>query len=293
MSVKFRVMLADKLSEKHITYPCGVEPKLDGVRALAFPPAAGVETTYHLVTRTGKQIFSPSPELLREINHLASSFPRATVFDGELVSNTGFDFNTTVGDVRRHKVNETLVYHVFDVLPVDAFPTWVHGGEHAPYALPFTTRRGALEKAFERAGLHNVRLTELTMAANRDDISTAYLRHRQAGYEGAMVKNLQGLYHPRRNRDWMKIKEHQTDDLVILDTEEGTGRLTGTLGALVCDNAGVTVRVGTGFTDELRANFWRDRDWLTGRTVEVGYQHQTNDGSLRHPTFIRLRPDKD
>lgn len=86
-------------------------------------------------------------------------------------------------------------------------------------------------------------------------------------------------------------------DLPILGCNEGTGRLAGTLGALVLDFKGNEVKVGSGFSDEQRAEFWHGRDDLIGvlcevKYKEVSYDKSTGAESLQFPVFVALRKDK-
>ena len=100
-------------------------------------------------------------------------------------------------------------------------------------------------------------------------------------------------------RTWslMKVKKMNTLDLEIVGFEEGSGRLIGTLGAiLVRYKDGNIVKVGSGFSDRLRAELWRARGDFLGKICEVQYfEESTNaDGgiSLRFPIFKDFRFDK-
>ena len=86
-------------------------------------------------------------------------------------------------------------------------------------------------------------------------------------------------------------------DLPILRCEEGTGRLEGTLGAFVLEYKGNEVKVGSGFTDEQREVYWRQRDRIAGTLCEVKYKEISSDKntgleSLQFPVFVQLRTDK-
>ena len=89
----------------------------------------------------------------------------------------------------------------------------------------------------------------------------------------------------------MKLKDFHDVDLVIERLEAGTGRNKGRLGAIVVKYSGVEVKVGSGFSDELRSMIWDDPTNFIGRVVEVRYQEVTPDGSLRFPTFVCFRND--
>jgi DNA ligase-1 len=86
----------------------------------------------------------------------------------------------------------------------------------------------------------------------------------------------------------------QSCDCKIIGFEEGTGRLQGTLGAILIDYKGNEVKVGSGYSDQDRKYIWDNKDSLLGRVIEVQYfeetQNQKDDGlSLRFPVFLRIR----
>ena len=114
--------------------------------------------------------------------------------------------------------------------------------------------------------------------------------------EGLML-NLDVPYKCKRHNGILKIKRFYTMDLPVVRCEEGSGRLTGTLGAFVVDYKGNEVKVGSGFTDEQRAYFWAHRDELVGQICEVKYKEISKDKntgaeSLQFPVFVTLRFDK-
>ena len=114
--------------------------------------------------------------------------------------------------------------------------------------------------------------------------------------EGLMV-NLDVPYQRKRHRGILKVQRFYTMDLPIVRCEEGTGRLSGTLGSVVVDFKGNEVSVGTGFSDEQRAMFWNDRDNLVGKLCEVKYKEVSRDKktgveSLQFPVFVGIRDDK-
>ena len=117
------------------------------------------------------------------------------------------------------------------------------------------------------------------------------------GYEGIMIKDLDAPYECKRTKSWLKWKPTITVDLTISDFEEGTGRNSGRLGAIVCegvdDERNIRVNVGSGFSDTNRDEYWNNRDRLLGCVVEVQAdavtQNQDGSYSLRFPRFVRFR----
>lgn len=114
--------------------------------------------------------------------------------------------------------------------------------------------------------------------------------------EGLML-NYDVPYRRTRHRGILKIKQFYTMDLPILRCEEGIGRLERTLGAFVLDFKGNEVRVGSGFTDAQRMEFWKNRDDIVGMLCEVKYKEISKDKgtgleSLQFPIFVQIRKDK-
>ncbi len=118
-----------------------------------------------------------------------------------------------------------------------------------------------------------------------------------AGEEGAMLKNINSVWVPKRSKDLGKMKAEETADLVVVDVVEGTGKYEGMMGALVCETSDgkLRVNVGSGFSDEQRQEFATHK--MVGSIVEVMYNQKiTSKGkstaSLFLPRFKFLRVDK-
>jgi DNA ligase-1 len=85
----------------------------------------------------------------------------------------------------------------------------------------------------------------------------------------------------------------------VVGIEEGTGRNLGKLGALICegedDGKKIMVNVGSGFTDDQRADYWTGKEAMVGQIVEVRAdaatisQDSADTYSLRFPRFLRFR----
>ena len=105
-------------------------------------------------------------------------------------------------------------------------------------------------------------------------------------------------YHWSRSWDIMKVKKFNSLDLEVVDVEEGSGRLAGTLGAIhVRYKGGNIVKVGSGFSDEERKLYFSNPGLILNKVVEVKYFEETtnadNTFSLRFPTWCsNIRIDK-
>jgi DNA ligase-1 len=117
------------------------------------------------------------------------------------------------------------------------------------------------------------------------------------GYEGIMIKDPDAPYECKRTVAWLKQKPYIEVSLTVVGTEEGTGKNSGRLGALIVEGTddGKTIRtnVGSGLTDLDRDLFWNQRNSLLGHVVEVRAdavtQNQDGTYSLRFPRFKGFR----
>lgn len=308
--VTFECMLAHPFEEKRIkVWPQVVEPKLDGVRTLAF--VGRKDRFVKFFSRSGRE-YTTFDHLVHPIIVTADNacmdgqgmFSHDFVLDGEIVSGS---FNKTVSEVRRKEEQATdAIFHIFDILPMSLFSD--ESDEVGKYLL----RRAHLE-IFLRYTPDNAPLvaTPRYFVNSVSEIMEIYQKVRDRGLEGLIVKDPNHIYVRKRSHGWMKIKAQETIDVEVVDAFEGTGKYEGKLGGLIVDVDGVRVRVGGGFTDEQRVEFWEtylddlrrqeEADFysrpnpekhIIGRLIEVEYHEKTPDGSLRHPRFVRFRDDK-
>lgn len=107
--------------------------------------------------------------------------------------------------------------------------------------------------------------------------------------KGAIASGYEGLV-LRQGDTWLKVKPTETYDVPVIDMLHGTGKHHGRMGALITSMG----KVGTGFTDAEREDWWSKKFERTkGDTIiEVECMKLTDDGKFRHPRFVRLRPDK-
>lgn len=116
------------------------------------------------------------------------------------------------------------------------------------------------------------------------------------GYEGCVIKSLAKTYYDKGAS--LKAKRFETVDVVVTGYQQGTGKYVNTVGALTVGYYDPSTKsfveisnVNCG-TDADR-DWWRD-NWSQAQysILEVKCQEITKK-SLRHPVYIRKRPDKD
>ena len=284
------------------------EPKLDGIRALAFIEDGAVT----LRSRRGLDVSAQYPAVVQAI---AAQPVASAILDGEIValdehgapSFERLQQRMNLGgeaDVARADAELPVLFLPFDLLYLDGFDL---------RRVPLADRIEVLARVL-RPGplLQPVQTFEA-------DGHAAFEAAVGLGFEGVIAKRRDGAYlDGRRSQEWLKVKERRTADLVVGGWREGeSGR--GSFGALllgVHDEDGAlryAGRVGSGFNDralrELRARLdalaadddpFSDAPPEPGRlhfvrpelVAEVEFANWTNDERLRAPVFVRLRDDK-
>jgi len=107
--------------------------------------------------------------------------------------------------------------------------------------------------------------------------------------EGVIVKDMDAMYEWDRTIACAKVKSFFDIDLPIVGFNEGKGRHKGRLGAIEVKYKGNIVKVGSGFSDVMRDEIWKNKNKYMGKTAEIVYFEETSNKaggiSLRFPTF--------
>jgi len=276
-----------------------LEVKLDGVRVLAVVTPIGVT----LYSRNGKE-FANFPQIADALMNVANGTvkggmgPGGVVLDGEIV---GESFQKLMRQAHRKNDAQTagMVYHVFDLIPLDQFKEG-HCNTRQHLRLKWVEN---LRNRFDRTDCLRVMSgleVDLDTAEGHDQMNRYAQDAVKAGFEGIMIKNLDAPYECKRSDFWMKYKPVHDYDLTVVAVEEGTGKNTGKMGALVCEGRDqdkfIQVNVGSGFSDRERQDYWNNREKVIGQTVvilcDAITQNQDGGYSLRFPRFKTFRDDK-
>jgi ATP-dependent DNA ligase len=214
-----------------------------------------------------------------------------TVVDGEVTVPGGFRATASVMNASPEKAARAVArygaptFHVFDLLFFD-------GDDVRGQAL--SVRREMLRQALDREiiACENYRLVE-QMPCDQ----ASYDRVIAEGGEGGIIKLADGEY----GREWFKVKRQKTLDVVVtgftMAKPGKTGKYLGLIGAAlvsVYTKNGLPLEVGrvSGMTDEIRVDMSLHRDKWIGSVIEIEAQEFAKE-RLRHPRFLRARPDTD
>ena len=290
----FDVMLANKYFDKP-EYVEGklfaITTKIDGGRIIALKENGQVS----FFTRAGQK-YEGLVDLEEEMKRL---MPDNTCLDGEitlldrgtLTSKEAYKQTMKIVRQTTNMEKHGIKMLVFDYMNVNEF-------KNQSCKYDYSTRRAGVELLFFQEEFKFFEL--LPILYHGDDTSkiTEILDEEVAkGEEGIMINILDAKYEFKRTNSLLKCKKMQTMDLEVIGFEEGTGRLAKTLGAiLVRYKNGNVVKVGSGFSDEMRDMIWDHQDKCLGAICEIQYFEETTnaDGgeSLRFPIFKDFRHDK-
>jgi DNA ligase D-like protein (predicted ligase) len=281
------------------------EPKLDGVRVLAYVTGGSVR----LFSRNRKQVEGGYPEL---VEVLSLAVRGDAVLDGEIVAPdpaTGLSSfarlqqRMHLRDVQRAaRTGVSVELYLFDCLFYEGINLT---------GLPLLDRKKVLRDVVWYDG--PIRFTPY-----RTTGSTAMYRDACAkGAEGIVAKRAESRYVSGRSADWLKIKCVQQQEFVIGGYTQPQGAREHLGALLVGYYDGGKLRyagkVGTGYDRDTLEMLYRklvplhrrtspfapgpvpggEVQWVTPKLVaQIGFGEWTEAGLLRHPRFLGLRDDK-
>lgn len=275
-----------------LRFPVLASPKLDGIRCII---QNGVPYSRKL---------KPIPN--RFVQEQLKGLPEG--LDGELMLDVPGNFAKVSSAIMSHEGEPDFTFWVFDRAGDGSYQTryqyldnWLIGNEHTP----------------------RVQLLQQTLCKNLDELSAFEAKCVAHGFEGAMVRSLDGVYKQGRSTEkqgiLLKWKRFRDDEAIIIGTKElmhndneattdALGhtkrssakqgkRPAGVLGALRCRRPdGVEFDIGTGFTDTMRDLYWAGRASLVGQRAKYKYQPDPSapaDAAPRFPIFLGLRHKDD
>lgn len=301
---EFKVQLSHSFDKYKNSIPneFTITEKLDGHRTLCVVDDMGFVDFF---TRKGNdvlrltQIEDSVKNWVGKTNILGrATFNSGVVLDGEIIVQKGETddlFNETSKIIRKNGEKTGLVFHVFDIIPRETFLS-----NDMSKPLPYSERRKTLNSLFAIADDQEWLKLVPALYSGSDTEQIEKIAHDliEEGKEGAMVNDNSANYQFGRTKSLLKVKEFHSADLVVTGYFEGQGKYEGTLGGLIVDYNGNEVKVGSGFTDEQRDEYWAKRNEMINRIVQIDFfsesTNQNNDEiSLRFPTIKGIREDKD
>jgi len=254
-------MLAQKYNpnEPTITFPCYVQPKLDGIRALYYGGA--------LWSRTGK--------LFTELKHITDQLTDVkAILDGELYSHE-LTFQEITSAVKRKSDNTLkLIYIVYDTVNEHNFPDRFH----------------EIEVNICNKNRPNIKILKPSICDNQHRVNQYLTRALEDGYEGLMLRNIIGPYVEKyRSKNLQKYKTFLDQEFKIVDFTEGEGTEKGLIIFKCACTNGTIFSVRPIGTHEVRHAMYLKGDEYIGSYLTVKYQELTDGGVPRFPVGVTIR----
>ena len=272
------------------------EIKWDGYRAISEIKDGKVL----LYSRNGNSFINDYPLVVKELKKIKQN----VLLDGEIVI-LNEEGKSDFQKLQHYEDNTQypMCYYVFDLLSLNGTDT---------YDLPLIERKKLLKKLLPKNTV--IKYSEHISGKGKGFFEAA----KKNDLEGIMAKKTQSLYHTgARTGDWLKIKYHKSQEVIITGFTQPTGSRK-YFGALVLAlPEGNKIRyvghTGSGFTDNDLKEIYKilkpliqkkspfddvvktnaPVTWIKPILVaEIKFTEWTTDNKMRHPIFLRLRDDK-
>lgn len=277
---KFFPMLAQtyepestKKKKNTITFPCLLQPKLDGLRCVVskqnnkilFQSRTGMyfETLEHLV---------PQLEKLFEKHNV--------ILDGELYTRD-YPFEELSGLIKKKKLTsidkdklKLVSYHIYDIINDEVF----------------SSRIKFLQQKIPKLNALNLFDVETVLCNDQEKFKEMFSRWVGDGYEGIMLRNKDGIYMKNyRSHDLQKYKEFKEDEFEIIGFKEGEGRDEGTVLWICKTPEGGSFSVRPRGTIASRKELFQKGDHYIGKKLTVIFQELSEMNIPRFPVGKDIR----
>jgi bifunctional non-homologous end joining protein LigD len=297
LSTYITPMLATLSDDPIFDHPDWVfEVKWDGYRAVA--ELGGSDTRFY--SRNGLLFNKAYPKVYEALKTIKEK----AVLDGEVVviDKSGLPSFQALQNYKSTQ-NLPIQFYVFDCL-------LLKGKDLTK--LPLLERKKILQDFLPQDNV-------IRYCDHVEEQGKALFEHaKKSGLEGIIAKHARSKYTPgKRTKEWLKIKNVLTDDFVIVGYTDpgGSRQYFGSLFLAWKKNGKLTFAggVGTGFTERLLKELYtklrpigrerppvelpiretKDMHWVEPVYVcQIKYAEITEEGLVRHPSFLGLRIDK-
>jgi DNA ligase-1 len=277
-TLRLAPMLAKKYGDikGRIPWPVDGQPKLNGVRCLAYRTEEGGPI---LLQSRGGDAYS--------VAHVSEALSKllqpGITLDGELYAH-GTSLQQILSLCRRPQPDSLLLtYNVYDM-------AWLHGIERAA---PWTQRKYLLQTWLAKhthawGPICGVETFEVT---DEESLKAHHARLVARGFEGVILRMPEGIYNfGKRSSDLLKYKLYQDAEFPIVGWTTGKGKFAG-VPIFVCKAPnGKTFEAVMNGTMEERAQILANAANLIGQQLTVSYFELSDDNTPMQPTGIAIRP---
>lgn len=270
-----KVLDIDKANQHKLKWPMLFSEKVDGVYCLALK----YDDTVTIYSRTG-EIYSSMKHIEDSLNSLIPSH-NIVIFEAYEVGKVQSVISGHCRDTKNQHPELTAYCHQF--LRFDEF---INGGD--------TTAQDSYDKLIYLFESTDIKVIPQQLC-NSLEAAMEWTKEIWAnGGEGSILCNPLGVFEGgKRNANKLRIKQGESHDLLCTGTFEGEGKYVGMLGGILCRfRDGIEIRIGTGFSDKERREYWESPYMVVNKTVQIDAMRGSSKGKLREPRFKGIKFDK-
>lgn len=269
---KYLPMLAKSFKDAghKIEYPAYVQPKLDGMRCVAFKEGSNIT----LLSRKGKDI--------KVLDHIKKALVPIfitnpdLILDGELFTRSQ-NFQKLIGAIKRDSANDDtagIEYWVYDHFSND----------------DFSARNEFLDKALYDLCHPSIVYVPTKLVQTEQDVISFHKYYVDNKYEGCMVRNARGGYqNDKRSDNLQKVKSFMDEEFEVVDAEENKGSQAGQCTFICVNKDGKRFGVKPMGDATTRAKYWQNAHNYYGKMLTVRFFEYSDDGIPRFPIGVMFR----
>ena len=238
LGAKYFPMLAKRYDEyimkNEINWPVYVQPKLDGMRCLAYLQKSSKPTFEDVILYTRRKKDYPSNEMNDTIRH--ELLPILLEFYGKLNPDESIYID---GELYNHNIKLQNINHFVrkgnlneKVADGDQIQYWIYDAFYPSTAmnLKFSERVIYLDDIRDLVSNSDIlHYTETLLIKNKKELDNQYVKYIKNNYEGMMIRNRNGVYSTSakgstglRSKDLLKRKEVFSDEYEVVDWTQGS-----------------------------------------------------------------------
>jgi DNA ligase-1 len=269
-----RAYALDAKREKKLKFPLCIQPKLNGVRCMAYPLPGGA---IRLMSRGGKDY---------TIDHIQQALVQritpGTCLDGEVYAH-----GRSLQNIR-HLIETpsddslllSLVCYDITKLPPDK-ANW-----HQRY-----NELGAWFAQHHQDVCPAIKMCHTETVNSMEEVKAFHDAWVEKGYEGAMIRTMKGTYRmAAKSVDLLKVKMFQDAEFVVTGWNVGKD---GVIKYVCVQEEGLEFEARPMGTEAERAELLKTADADVGRLLTVKFQERSDDNIPIFPVGVAFRPLKD
>ena len=246
-----------------------IQPKLDGMRCLAFVKKGQVT----LISRENTDILEQHGNSMKHIAEGMAFLPDG-IYDGELYAH-GYSFQENMELIKKYRPGESEVvkFCCYDFVSDE----------------PYKIRRKHILNAVATTDV--VEEVETIKIDHKDQIQQFHKDFISEGYEGSIIRHGEEGYEiDKRSSNLLKYKDFidlacKIVDVIPMENRPKQARLV-----CICKNG--EFKTNMRFSHKIREQILVQKDKYIGQTAEIRFFEYTDDGLPRFPVCVGFRLDK-